>query len=100
MNPVRTPRSVRRAIAAAAVAALGLSACASTPSAKRVAQDTVDRVVAEEGLSAVQRECMLDAIDNYSEDRLEEIAESADAGNPEGVAALAQFEAELAACRR
>ncbi len=79
---------------------LGLSACASTPSAKRVALDTVDRVVAEEGLSSVERECMRDAIDGYSEDRLEEIAESADSGNPEGVAALAEFEADIAACRR
>ena len=100
MNAPRTSRPVARALAVAAVAVLGLSACASTPSAKRVALDTVDRVVAEQGLSATERECMIDAIEGYSEDRLESIADSADAGNPEGVAALAQFEADIAACRR
>jgi hypothetical protein len=41
---------------------------------------------------------MLERIDDYSEDDLEDIAESAAAGNTDGVADLTQFERDLAGC--
>lgn len=82
----------------ALVAVLGLSACASTPSAKRVAEDVVDRMVTQGQISEAAGACMREAIDEYSTDDLEEIAESADAGNTDGVAAMAVFERDLTAC--
>jgi hypothetical protein len=94
---VNTRRHLRP-IAIALVAAIGLSACASTPSSRRIAEDTVDRMVVQGQISEAVGECMHEQIDEYSTDELQDIAESADAGDPDGVADLARFERDLAAC--
>lgn len=78
---------------------MGLGACRSTPSAKRVALDMVERVAIEQDLSDRERDCMRDAIEQYDADDLEDIADSVESGNPEGSAALARFEGDIAACR-
>jgi len=91
-------RRPHRLAVLALVAVMGLSACASTPSSKRVAEDMVDRMVVQGQISEATGECMREQIDEYSPDDLQGIAESADAGNTDGVAALARFERDLAAC--
>jgi hypothetical protein len=90
---VNTRRRIRH-ISLALVAVVTVSACASIPPAKRVAQDVVDTLEVSDSVKA----CMLDRIDEYSEDDLQDIAESADAGNTDGVADLARFERDLAGC--
>jgi Tfp pilus assembly protein PilX len=87
-----------RLVVLALVTVLGLSACASTPSSKRIAQDVVDRMVVQGQISDAAGRCMQERIDEYSQDDLQDIAESADAGNTDGVADLARFERDLAAC--
>lgn len=82
----------------ALVAVVGLSACMSTPSAKRVAEDVVDRMVVQGEISEAAGACMREQIDQYSTDDFEDIAGSAEAGNTDGVAAMAVFERDLAAC--
>lgn len=77
---------------------MGLGACRSTPSSKRVALDMVERVAVERDLSDRERDCMRDVIEQYEADDLDDIAESVEAGNPEGSAALAEFEGDIAAC--
>jgi hypothetical protein len=92
-----SPRSLA---AVALVALVGVSACTSDPSAKRVAQDLVKTLTQDE--PEVQA-CMLDVIDGYSKEELESIGENAESDNAETKAeadkALAKFEADLAACR-
>lgn len=85
------PRRSLRLAAVAVFAVVGLGACASTPSAKRVALDVVETLE----VSAPVKQCMRDAIDNYSADDLQELAEAADGGDP---TALQQFEASLRVC--
>ena len=88
-------RRTLRAVAVALVALVGLSACASTPSAKRIALDSVETLDVAEPVKA----CMRDAIEEYDQEQLQQIAELADAGNSEGIAELARFEASLRSCR-
>jgi hypothetical protein len=76
--------------------ALGLSACASTPSAYRIALDVVETLDLDENVKT----CMREAIEAYEPDDLQQITELADAGNPDGIADLARFEASLRSCRR
>jgi hypothetical protein len=76
--------------------ALGLSACASTPSAYRIALDVVETLDLDENVKT----CMREAIEAYDPDDLQQITELADAGNPDGIADLARFEASLRSCRR
>jgi hypothetical protein len=80
----------------ALIAVLGLSACQSDPSAKRVAQDLV-KTLAE---TPAQEECMLDAIEDYDLDALGAEANDGDlAAQTEANAELAKFEADLVACQ-
>ena len=92
------PRSVRRAVAIAAVGALGLTACLSQPSAKRVAEDLVRTLAPNEEVE----QCMLDKLDEYSQDELSTIGREYNEGDlqeqAEAGAALEEFEADLASC--
>jgi hypothetical protein len=83
-------------IAVALSVALGASACASTPSAYRIALDVVETLDLDENVKT----CMREAIEAYEPDDLQKIAELADAGNSDGIADLARFEASLRSCRR
>jgi hypothetical protein len=82
------------ALAVAAIAAVGLAGCNSTPSAKRVALDTIETL----DISEEAKDCMTVKVEEYPEEELEQIADLAADGNPEGVAGLAQFEEDLATC--
>lgn len=93
-------RSLANTVAVALVAVIGVSACQSDPSAKRVAQDLVKTLTQDQ--PEVQ-DCMLDVIDDYSKDELESIGDDANDGDEAEMAAadeaLDKFEADLAACR-
>lgn len=86
-------------VAAVLVAALGASACESDPSAKRVAEDLVRTLTQDQ---PEVRECMLDVIDGYTTDELQQIGNDANSGDQaeqaEANEALDRFEADLAAC--
>jgi hypothetical protein len=84
--------NLRRPLIVAAVALVSLSACASTPSAKRVALDVVDTLE----VSDTVKDCMRERIEAYDQDDLQDIAELADDGD---AAQLTQFENDLRACR-
>jgi hypothetical protein len=92
-------RSLPRTVAVAAVVVLGASACTSDPSPKRVAEDLI-RTLAE---TPEVEECMLEVLDGYSSSQLEDIGKNVTEGDldeqAEANAALAEFEADLAACR-
>jgi hypothetical protein len=91
VNPRRLPRPV----AIALLAVVGLAACSSPPSARRVALDVVETLDVSEAVKA----CMVDKIQTeYSEDELQQISEGADSGDPADVEALAAFEADLETC--
>jgi hypothetical protein len=98
-------KTSRRSLAAVALVALvGLSACTSDPSAKRVAQDLVNTVTMEPGGGGEKvRDCMLEVIDGYTTDELEAIGNDAQSSDKATAAeadkALKKFEADLAACR-
>jgi hypothetical protein len=64
---------VRPAAVVAVTVLLGLTACTSTPSAKAVAQDYVESI---DGLTDAQRECMLEKLDEKTNDELEAIGEA------------------------
>jgi hypothetical protein len=88
-------RSTVAALAVAAVAVLG--GCTSQPSAKAVAEDIVENL---DGLTDDQRACMLEKLDAYSSDELQQIGE-----NNEGISAtspgdadLQKFESDLNSC--
>lgn len=90
-----------RAVAAAAVVALvGLSACTSDPSAKRVAEDIIK---AEAVLNPdLDEECLLAELDKFSNDDLKAIDEDLEADNSdrntEGETALRAYELSLGRC--
>ena len=74
----------------------GLSACNSTPSARRVALDVIDTLPVSDAV----KECMRVKVEAYDEDKLESIAKGAnqDPPKPEDVAAVAEFQADLESC--
>ena len=78
------------------VAVGGLTACNSTPSAKRVALDVIDTLPVTDEV----KECMRVKVEAYSEDEIKAFAEGADEDppDPESQEALDQFEADLADC--
>lgn len=89
--------SLRSLATIAVVGMFALSACESDPSPTRVAKDLVETETA--GEPEIQA-CMFDVIDQYDLDQLGEDsvgdnAEKATAADAE----LAEFEADLAACR-
>ena len=95
--------NARRLTALGLVTIAGLGACTSQPSVQAVARDVVESI----GLEPDQEACMLEAIDGYSEDELEQIGEAnetvdfssdvppEDRGHAE---ALQKFYADLDAC--
>ncbi|MFK8026207.1 MAG: hypothetical protein AB8G26_19790 [Ilumatobacter sp.] len=100
----RSARSRTRLVsAAAAVALLALTACTSDPGAKRVAEDIVEGEFEQGSISESERDCMLEVLDPYSQDELEQIAadlDNADAStSSEAEADLADLQAQLTACR-
>ncbi|MET0143841.1 MAG: hypothetical protein ABW328_03520 [Ilumatobacteraceae bacterium] len=96
-------RSPLVAVAVGVVALLGLGACTSQPSAKAVAEDVVQTL---DGLTEAERTCMLDKLDTYSSDEIEQIGEAnedvdfqdTDAVETQGDAALQKFVDDLSAC--
>lgn len=88
-----------RTLAVAAVVVLGVSACTSDPTPKRVAEDLI-RTLAE---TPEIEECMLEVLDGYSSDQLEDMGKNATDGDLDeqaaANAALAEYEADLEACR-
>jgi hypothetical protein len=74
----------------------GLTACNSTPSARRVALDVIDTLP----VSDTVKECMRTKVKSYSEDEIESFADGANKNppDPESLEALAQFEADLESC--
>ena len=84
-------------IAAAAVAALAVVGCSSQPSAKAVATDIVESL---DGLSPSQRACMLEKLEAYPSDQLQQIGENNEgiSSTSEGDADLQEFTADLNEC--
>ena len=75
----------------------GLTACNSTPSAKRVALDVIETLPVSDEV----KECMRNKVEqDYSQDEIQAFAEGADETppDPEAKAALDRFEADLANC--
>ena len=81
----------------ALAALLGLTACSSDPSARRVAQDLIETAFEEGDLSESERDCMLERLDAYSDGELEDITNSADVAGPG--TPIDMFESDLAGCR-
>jgi hypothetical protein len=96
-------RSPLTAIAVAVVAVIGLGACTSQPSEKAVVKDVIEGL---DGLTDTERTCMLDHVDNYSEDELKAIGEAnetvdfsqPDAVDDQGTEALQKFVTDLNGC--
>jgi len=86
------------ALALGGVAVL-LSACSSDPSAKRVAEDLIDTLATTEA----EKQCMLDILDGYSTQQLEDLGNAVNEGDQaEQTAAqrqLDEFQARLSSCR-
>jgi hypothetical protein len=79
------------------IAAFGvLTACNSTPSARRVAFDVIETLDQPEGV----KQCMRDKVEGYSQDTIEDFAKGADQNPPneDSVAALEAFRDDLAEC--
>lgn len=93
-------RSFANTLAIGFVAVLGVTACESDPSAKRVAQDIVNTEAADR---PVVRDCMLKVIDTYDDQYdLEKLGENANNSNPEisdpAQATIDEFQTSLADC--
>jgi hypothetical protein len=103
VSPVVEERRVGRSrlgVAAAVVGLLALGACTSDPGPKRVAQD----IIKAESLANpdLDEECLLERLDDYSNDELVSISEGLEKQNSaDQVAAeddLAKFQADLETC--
>ena len=96
---MKTSRRTVSLLAVAAMSVVGLSACSSDPSAKRVAEDLVNTLASTEE----ERDCMLAIIDEYGADRLDELGDDVENGDAaaqaEAAEELDRFEAQLADCR-
>ncbi len=81
------------------IGVLALSACTSDPGPKRVAQDIIK---AESEMNPeLDEECLLDELDNYTNEELVAIADGLDATGPDQVeaeAALEKYQADLETC--
>lgn len=62
--------SVFASATAAVLVVVGLGACSSTPSAKRVTQDLIESA---EDLDDGTRDCMLEVVDGYTNEQLEDM---------------------------
>jgi hypothetical protein len=98
VKPGRAPRS-SALLAALAVVVLGVTACTSDPSPKRVAEDLINTLAETDE----ERECMLDILDGYSAGELEDLGNAVNEGDQaEQTAAqtqLDEFQARLSSCR-
>jgi hypothetical protein len=103
VSPVVEERRVGRprlGVAAAVVGLLALGACTSDPGPKRVAQD----IIKAESLANpdLDEECLLERLDDYSNDELVSISEGLEKQNSaDQVTAeddLAKFQADLETC--
>ena len=87
-----------RAAAVLMVAALGVSACNSQPSAQRVAEDLINTLAKTDA----ERDCMLAKVEAIGQDELQEIGKAADSGDAAAKAAanaeLDKLQAELESC--
>ncbi len=74
----------------------GLTACNSTPSARRVALDVIETLPVSESV----KECMRVKVEGYDQDTLEDFAKGAaeDPPDPAAQEALDAFEADLESC--
>jgi len=90
----------RRAAGAALAAVVVLGACTSDPGPRRVAQDIINAEA--ENNPDLDRECMLDALEEFTDDQLEAIDQQLDSADTEtqaeGEAAFEEFRGALAAC--
>ena len=97
-------KRTRLAVAAIAVAALGLLGCTSNPSTKAVAKDMVQSITVPGGslLPQAEQDCMLDVIDKMSNDQLKKLgADNATAtftAEGGGNAAMQAFIDDLQGC--
>jgi hypothetical protein len=80
------------------IATLGVTACSSKPSAKRVAEDLINTLAETDE----ERVCMLEKVDAYSKDELDQIGDDAENGDEAAKAAanaeLDKLQAELESC--
>ena len=79
------------------IAALGgLTACNSTPSARRVALDVIETLPQPEEV----KQCMRDKVEGYSQETIEDFAKGSDQNPPapDAVAAKQAFEDDLQSC--
>ena len=94
------PGRGRRAAASGIIALFMLSACTSDPGPRRVAQDIIKAEA--EANPDLDEECMLTALEAFSDSDLEDISTLLDSANEdtqvEGQAALDEFQAALTAC--
>ena len=99
MKPGRHRPLTRVALAVGGVAVL-VSACSSDPSAKRVAEDLIET----EATTEAEKQCMLDILDGYSTQELEDLGSAVNDGDQAEQAAaqeqLNQFEARLSDCHQ
>ena len=102
-SPVVEERRVgrsRRGVAAAVVGLLALGACTSDPGPKRVAQD----IIKAESIANpdLDEECLLERLDDYSNDELVSISDGLAKENSADQAVaeedLAKFKADLETC--
>ena len=87
-----------RSLLVVIVAVGGLTACNSTPSARRIAFDVIETLPVSDEV----KECMRTKVEeDYSQDEIQAFAEGSDETpqDPEAKAALARFEADLADCK-
>lgn len=94
----KRPRGRVAGVALVAVVALG--ACTSDPGPRRVAQDIINAEA--ENNPDIDRDCMLDALEEIPDDELEAIGQQLESANEgtqaEGQAAFDAFRDALAAC--
>ena len=97
MKPGRSPRHTA-VLAALVTTVLGVSACTSDPTPKRVAEDLINTLAETDE----ERECMLDILDGYSAGELEALGNAVNEGDQAEQAdaqrQLDEFQARLSSC--
>ena len=98
---IHSRRPLVNVVAIALVAVFAMSSCSSDPSARRIAEDIVKTETQDK--PEVQ-DCMLKVIADYDDEfGLNDLGDDAQSGNKDvadpAKATLADFEADLAACR-
>ncbi len=89
----------RRGVAAAVIGLLALTACTSDPGPKRVAQDIIKAESVDN--PDLDEECLLEQLDEYSDDELSAISDGLEQTGPtqdEAEAQLAEYQASLESC--